>query len=273
MRPSRSSAFAPSSLVLCSANLLIVASLGLSGCSSSIAPSAVANSQVISGNWQVSSSAQAASKLPSLSGTLTGSTSAVTGTLHSVSTNSCVAPTTLIQVSGHADAKNNLTLTGTVGGGTLTITGALAGDGKSLTGAAYTVASGSCAFTAQAAATAQSYSSVTGTYEGSFSDANGQVISITANLVQTPASDSDGNFQLSGTGSFPNNQCFSSPVSISNSQVTGGTFTQTYSDPNTQNSVTATGTFSIDATTLTVTNWTLTGSCGPDSGTGSLTRQ
>lgn len=266
MRLSRSSAF-----VVCSA--VLAASLGLSGCSSSIVPSAVTNALAVSGNWQVSSSAVVASKLPSLSGTLNGSTAAVTGTLHSVSTNSCVAPSTLIQVSGHADAKNNLTLTGSVGGGTLTITGALAEDGKSLTGAAYNITGGSCAFTAQAAATAQSYSSVTGTYAGSFSDANGHVIDITANLTQSPASDSDGNYLLSGTGSFPNNQCFSSPVSISNAQVTGGTFTQTYADPNTNNSVTATGTFSTDASTLTVSNWTLTGSCGPDSGTGSLTRQ
>ena len=254
-------------------NLLCIAIAALSGCSGSISPSAAANGQSISGNWQVSSTATVASKLPSLSGALTGSASAVTGVLHSSSTAACVASTTLIRVSGQADAKNNLILTGAVGGGTLTITGTLAEDGKSLIGAAYNVSSGSCAFAAKAAATAQSYSSVTGTYAGSFSDADGQVISITAKLVQSPVSDTDGNFVLSGTGSFANNGCFSSPVSISNAQVTGGTFTQTYADPNTLNSVTATGTFSTDATTLTVTGWTLTGSCGPDSGTGSLERQ
>jgi hypothetical protein len=37
--------------------------------------------------------------------------------------------------------------------------------------------------------------------------------------------------------------------------------------------VTANGTFSTDGTTLTVTGWNLTGYCGPDSGTGLLTKQ
>jgi hypothetical protein len=180
---------------------------------------------------------------------------------------------TAIAVSGQTDAKDVLTLTGGLGGGTLTITGTLAADAKSLTGARYNVTGGSCAFSAAAPADMQAYSSVTGNYAGSFSDADGQVISITAALTQTPESDTDGNFQLSGTGSFPNNPCFSSPVSISNSQVTGGSFTLTYADPVTRNSVTASGTFSPDAQTLTVTNWTLTGSCGPDTGTGSLARQ
>jgi hypothetical protein len=32
------------------------------------------------------------------------------------------------------------------------------------------------------------------------------------------------------------------------------------------------GNFSTDGKTLTVTNWTLTGSCGPDSGTGLMTQ-
>lgn len=262
-----------SSPALSGASFLLVTSLGLSGCSSSIAPVPVTNTRSISGNWQVSSSAAVAGKLPSLSGALTGSAASVSGILHSGSASSCVPPTTLIDVTGRADAKDNLTLTGSLGGGKLAITGMLAEDGKSLTGASYNVSGGSCAFAAQAAATAQSYSSVTGTYAGSFSDAQGQVISITANLVQSPTSDTDGNFQLSGSGTFPSNGCFSSPVSISNAQVTGGTFTQTYADPTTQNNVTATGTFSTDASTLTVTNWTLTGSCGPDTGTGSLTRQ
>ena len=83
------------------------------------------------------------------------------------------------------------------------------------------------------------------------------MIDLTAVLTQTPTSDTDGNFQLSGTGTFPANPCFSSPVSIASSQVTGGNFTLTYTDNTRGNSVTASGTFSTDGTTLTVTNWTL----------------
>ncbi len=262
----------PSPLLYCVAMLAIDCLIGLTGCSGGFTPAAFTNPASLTGNWQVSSVAAAASRLPSLSGELTGTTAAVTGIVHPALSSSCTSPAA-IEVSGHADDKGLLTLTGSLGGGTLTVTGTPAPDGKSLNGASYNVTGGSCAFSSPAPAIMQAYSSVTGTYAGSFSDPGGQVISITASLTQTPESDTDGNFQLSGTGTFPNNPCFSSPVSISNSQVTGGSFTLTYADPATQNSVTASGTFSTDARTLTVTNWTLTGSCGPDSGTGSLTRQ
>jgi hypothetical protein len=254
-------------------HILLVLMFCLVGCSSSLAPLSAANPDELTGNWQVSSTAAAAGQLPVLSGELTGSTLSVSGIFHAAAAGACVTPATAIALTGHANSENVLTLTGPLASGTLTISGTVAADGKSLTGASYNVSGGPCAFAAPAMATAQSYSSVTGTYAGSFFDHGGHVIDITANLTQTPDSDTSGNFQLSGSGTFPNNPCFSSPVTVSNAQVTGGTFTQTYSDPVTQNSVTATGTFSTDATTLTVTGWTLTGSCGPDSGTGLLTRQ
>ena len=50
-------------------------------------------------------------------------------------------------------------------------------------------------------------------------------------------------------------------------------FDLTYTDANTTNQVEAVGNFTTDGKTLTVTKWTLTGPCGPDSGTGVLTRQ
>ncbi len=252
--------------------ILAASTLGLAGCSSNLSPAAITNAQSVSGNWQVASVAASAGKLPLLSGELTGSASAFTGILHPGPSTACVAPSTVIEVSGTTAAENLLTLTGKIGGGTLSISGTLAEDGKSLTAATYNVTGGTCAFSAKAAAIAQSYSSVTGTYTGSFSDSGGQVISVVADLTQTPQSDTDGNFTLSGTGTFPNNPCFSSPVTVSNAQVTGGSFSLTYADPSTLNSVTANGTFSTDAKTLSVTSWTLTGSCGPDTGTGSLTR-
>jgi hypothetical protein len=227
-----------------------------------------------SGNWQISSTDAHASQLSSLSGTLVSSGNTISGVLHPNADHGCIAPTQTIAVTGSADAQNNVTLNGAnVKGGTLTVTGTVAADGKSLTNAAYTVTGGTCAFSAEAAAQAQDFSSITGTYAGSFSDPDGQVISITASLTQTPSSDTSGNFQLSGTGTFPANPCFSSPVSVSDSQVTGGSFTLTYADAHTSNSVTASGTFAQNGSALTVTNWTLTGSCGPDSGTGFLIRQ
>ena len=252
---------------------VFLASVAFIGCSNSV--STVSNSlqSAVTGNWQIASASMTATKLPSISGELTGSASGVTGIFHANAAAKCVASTTPIEVSGEANAKNVLILTGAVAGGALSIQGTLAEDGKSLTNASYNVSGGSCAFSEQASATAQSFSSVSGTYTGTFSDPTGQVIGLTATLTQTPASDTDGNFQLSGTANLGSNPCFSSPVTISNSQVTGGTFTLTYADPATSNSVTATGTFSTDASTLTVTNWALSGPCGPDTGTGLLTRQ
>jgi hypothetical protein len=225
----------------------------------------------VAGNWQFSSSATAAAKLPSLSGELSGSANSITGILHSDSASACIAPTTAIAVTG-TTAQGVTTLTSVnFPNGTLTITGTLATDGKSLSAATYTVSgSTTCAFAA-ATATADSFSPITGTYTGTFKDASGPVITISALLSQSPTSDPDGNFTLTGDATF-GNACFSNNVPVSNTQVTGGNFTFTYSDPVTTNSVVATGTFSTDGTTLTVSNWTLTGPCGPDSGTGLLTR-
>ena len=228
----------------------------------------------VAGNWQFSSSAAAATKLPSLSGVLSGTGSSITAILHSDSSTSCVAPTTAIALTGTTSAQGITTLTSSnFPSGTLTISGTLALDGKSFTSATYTVAgSTSCAFASPANATANDFNPISGTFTGKFSDAAGPVLTVSALLAQSPTSDANGNFTLTGEASF-GNACFSNNVPISNTQVTGGNFTFTYADPVTTNSVVATGTFSTDGATLTVSNWTLTGPCGPDSGTGTLTKQ
>jgi len=244
----------------------------LTGCSN-LAPVYVTNTVSVSGNWQFSSSAAAAAKLPALSGELTGNGAAMTGILHSDAASSCVAPATAIDVTGATDTKGITTLSSSnFPTGTLSITGTLAPDGKSLTGATYTVTGGTCAFASAANATANDFAPITGAYTGKFSDPTGQILTLNATLSQSPSSDPSGNFTLSGSATF-SNACFSNSVPVSNTQVTGGSFTFTYADPVTTNSVTALGTFSTDGTTLTVTNWTLTGPCGPDSGTGTLTKQ
>jgi len=225
----------------------------------------------VSGNWQMNSSV-AGLALPSLSGALIGSGTSVTGVLHADATTGCATANQAISVAGSTNASGVTTMSGGVAGGTLVITGTLAADGRSLTGATYNVTGGQCAFASAAVATIQNYASVTGTYSGSFNDSASKVIDITANLTQAPDGDTDGNFQLSGTGNFGTNPCFTSPVTVTNSQVTGGSFILTYTDAVKGNSVTADGTFSTDGKTLTVTHWTLTGPCGADSGTGSLTQ-
>lgn len=248
----------------------------LTGCSvNSVTGSATALPAIATGNWQFSSPAAAAVKLPALSGELSGSSAALSGIFHAQSASACIAPAAAFEVSGAVKATGAVTLTGPIAGGTLTVTGTLAADGKSLTEATYNVSGGACAFAQTASATAQAYMPINGTYIGTFSDASGPVIAVTAQLQQSDLSNTTGNFTLTGTGTFPSNGCFASPVTVSNTQVTGGSFTMTYADTGgSGNSVTASGTFSPDATTLTITSWQLTGSCGPDTGVQStMTKQ
>lgn len=247
----------------------------LSGCAvTNVTAPGSALPAVATGNWQFSSSGVPAAHLSSLAGELSGKADALSGILHAGGTSSCMKPGAVIEVSGSATAKGAVSLTGPVAGGTLAIAGTLAADGKSLTDATYTVTGGTCAFARPAIATAQAYTPINGTYSGVFSDGDGPVITVTAHLQQSDLSDTSGNFTLNGTGSFGQNPCFTSPVQVSNTQVTGGNFTMTYADSTTGNAVTASGTFSPNATALTVTSWQLTGSCGPDTGVPStMTRQ
>ena len=253
--------------------LLVSSFIGLAGCSSGLVATPAIEMVSVAGNWQFSSTAPAAARLGTLSGALTGQAAAITAILHSDSPSSCISPNTPVQVHGATSAMGVTTLTGELGGGTLTITGNLAPDGKSFTEASFNVAGGSCAFQGSAPVSAQSFSPITGSYSGTFSDVDGPVITITSSLTQTPQADTDGNFQLTGSASFGANPCFVSPVNVSSTQVTGGRFTFTYADAVTLNSVTANGTFTPDGATLNVTSWTLTGPCGGDSGVGTLTRQ
>jgi hypothetical protein len=233
----------------------------------------------VSGNWQLSSSAAIAAPLPALAGALSGSAATLTGLFHPAT--ACVPASTLITLTGSTDANRNLTLTSkSFSGSVLTIKGLLAEDGASISNATYTVAGGACAFTAatpSAPATApiatQRMASVSGTYQGTFSDLGGYALPISATLTQTTQPDSNGVFHLQGTATFAGNQCLASAVVV-DSTVSGSALSATYTQTQNgmTNTVVASGTFSPDATVLTVTNWQLSGDCGADQGTGTLTR-
>ncbi len=225
------------------------------------------------GNWQINAAAAtSAAKLPVFSGEFTTQAGTITGILHAQAASACVSPTASFELTGSGGENNLVTLSGPVAGGTLTLTGTLAADGKSLTGASYNVVGGACALPAKVQATAQAFSPVTGNYTGNFADTDGQVAQVTANFSQSTTPDANGNFTLAGTATVSNNPCFPTAVPVSNTQVTGGTFTFTYAANG--SSVTATGTFASDASTLTVTGWTSSGACGADTGVSStMTRQ
>ena len=256
-------------------SLLFASASFLSGCTRSLTSAADTASSAtpvsVAGNWQISSTTAAAVRLPELSGSLSGSSQAITGVVHSDSANACLSSTTPIQLSGSANGDNLVTLTGqNVAGGTLNISGTLAFDGKSLSAVTYRVVGGACAFAQPAVATAQEYSPVSGNYTGTFSDADGVLINIQANLRQSADADGDGNYTLNGTATLPNNPCFPNIIPISNTLVTGGSFTFTFTTNDDSNSVTANGTFNNNASLLSVISWTSSGSCGADNGTGSM---
>ena len=259
--------------------IAVLASLSLSpllltGCvaGATRGPSGSPLPDFVSGNWQVSSATPAAVHIGPLSGTLSGNSAAISGVLHTQSASACIAPNSTFEVSGATDKDGNVTLSGPFAKGTLTIAGALAEGGASLENATYSVSGGSCALAAPAKAQAEVYSSLTGTYAGTFSDASGQVATVQATFSQS-APNENGDYTITGSATPVNNPCFLGTVPLTNTLVTGNTFTFTYTDPTTGNSVTANGTFSADATSLTVGSWTSTGSCGPDSGTGTMTKQ
>ena len=233
-------------------------------------PSATA----LSGNWQISADPTEAAQLPELSGSLTGSGSAVSGIFHATTSNACVSPQTRIAVSGSLDEHNVLTLNSApfAGGSILRLIGTVA-SGNRLAVSTYSITGGTCAFSAGAnsiSATANLLQPVTGTYAGSFTDSDGTSFPISATLTQTTQPDGNGVFHVSGGATFDSNQCVTSPI-VADSTVTGNTLTATYTQQG--NTIVATGTFDAAATTLTITSWTLDGPCGPASGTGVLTRQ
>lgn len=260
--------------------LAVSASVVLAGCSGAVTSTPVTSKAIpVQGNWQITSTSTAAARLPRLSGTLTGTTSSIHGILHSDDPTACVAPAQSFAVTGSADANNNLTLTGPLAGGTLTLTGTMAPDGKSITNTAYTVSGGTCALVAARAADtmAVQYADISGTYNGKFYDqdsATTPVLTLTAQLTQSPSGDTNGNFTLtSQVSQYSASPCFVNPPTLATSQVTGGSFSITYVDTQTNNTVTATGNFTTDGTTLNVTQWTLSGPCGPSYGNGVMVKQ
>ena len=230
-----------------------------------------ANASALSGNWQITATAAQAAQLPQLSGSLTGSGSAITGVFHPTTSSACIGPQTSIAVSGSMDDHNNVTLTSApfAGGSVLTLLGSA--NSSQLAVSTYKVTGGACAFPAAATTvTAALLQPVSGTYQGTFADSDGNTIPVTATLTQTTQPDSNGVFHVTGDATFAGNTCMTSPV-VADSTVTGNTLSTTYTQQG--STVVASGTFNDAATVLTISNWILSGLCGSDSGTGVLTRQ
>ncbi|MGI8772732.1 MAG: hypothetical protein ACR2JE_15010 [Acidobacteriaceae bacterium] len=258
----------------------------LSGCAST--PHTFASSgsayAVASGNWAItpqlsaSTSGQAVPALPTASGALTrAADGSLSGTFRLSPAPACLGGnvSSNLSLSGATDATGRLHLTSQpVEGAIWSLTGQLSADGKTLTASTTTISGGACpVITASAAGTF--YTPISGTYTGSFTDIGGVTIPVSTTLTQTSAPDPNGQYHLSGNGTFPSNPCFTSPA-ITDSLVTGNTLSAAYSQQQggVTSSVTATGTFNADATVLTISAYSVVGGdCDGDTGAGLLTTQ
>ncbi|HEX3987245.1 MAG TPA: hypothetical protein VHX13_11625 [Acidobacteriaceae bacterium] len=186
---------------------------------------------------------------------------------------SCVTPQTDILLTGSVDANNNVTLVSSAfGGTTLTIQGQLAANGKGMAAAQWAFAGGNCASLGKANVTATNYSTIGGTYLGTFTDRDANPIGVSAFLQQTTQPDENGQFSVSGTATFPSSPCFTQQPTVTSSLVTGSSLSMTYTDPGSGAVLTATGSFNSAATQLTIASWSIVGgSCNGDSGTGTMT--
>ena len=250
----------------------------LSGCGAGLVSGAASAFKVsISGNWEMHSSSAQAATLPELAGAFSTSNGAVTAVFHTLAANACLPSSSFVEASGTIDSKGNVKMTSAnFNGSVMTISGVLAADGKSLTNAAYTVAGGSCGFPGTAAVpmTATQYAAISGNYAGTFTDSDGDSIPVTGAFTQSTAPDANGVYHLTGNANFPGNPCLTSPA-IVDSTVSGNMLSTMYSQTanGVTNTVVANGTFSADASTLTVTGWTLAGGCGTETGTGIFSKQ
>lgn len=187
--------------------------------------------------------------------------------------NSCVTPQTNILLTGSVDANDNVTLVSApFGGTTLTIKGQVAANGKGMAAANWAFAGGACASLGTANVTATNYSTIGGTYVGTFLDRDNNPLGVSAFLQQTTQPDQNGQFSISGTATFPSNTCFTEQPTVTSSLVTGSSLSMTWTDPGSGAILTAAGSFNSAATQLTITTWSITGgSCNGDAGTGTMT--
>jgi hypothetical protein len=188
---------------------------------------------------------------------------------------SCAGPSTDIVLSGSVSGANQMTLVSSpFNGTTLTLKGAVAASGNAMANASWSFAGGNCNPLGTATVTATNFSTIGGTYSGTFVDGSGTQLPVSAFLQQTTQPDSNGQFSLSGTATFPSNGCFVQQPALTSSLVTGSNLTMTYTDAASGAILTASGTFNSAATQLTVANWSIAGGlCNGDSGTGSLSDQ
>ena len=170
----------------------------------------------VTGNWQftLKITAPTPPALPSnpilvLSGSLSSSGSAVSGTLRaqSLSISPCVGRTANLAFTGTLDTAANLTLTAPISGGVATLSLNVGPSLLPIRSGTYQVVGGPCAQTS-IAIFAYQVPNITATFTGTLTEVlppptgTAPTVDVTAALVQAATPNSDGQYPLSGTVAF-----------------------------------------------------------------------
>jgi hypothetical protein len=113
------------------------------------------------------------------------------------------------------------------------------------------------------------YSPLSGEYLGALVTTTGASLDLVASVGQSAAADANGQYPITGSATVAPDQCLSNPTLV-NSYVLGKAFTNSYKS-NDQSSLTLTGTYTPDATTMNLSSFSFTGGpCDGFSGAGTL---
>jgi hypothetical protein len=257
-------------LRLFSGFVLITLSLALAGCGGNgNSSSQTSSSSSLTGNWQVTASS---STFPGTSVLMVGNLhsvgNSVSGMMH-ISDSSCFTFDTGIPVSGTVNGTTVTLTSQVVENQVISATANAASSGSILTGT-YSIAGG-CAGGDRGTVSGTKVPSFSGNWTGKFVSDLGQQVGVSTTLTQNSA-DADGFFSVSGPVRFTNSPCFTTGT-ISTSLGIGGTILVDIATPDggtTQ--FTGNATNLASGSPLTGSYSVQGGTCGGDSGTGTLTR-
>lgn len=173
------------------------------------------SSNVITGNWEFSTTSTMGMPALTIAGGINQSGSSVTGELH-VSGSNCFDRLTTVALTGTATGSNVSLALASVSGQVITVNGTVGQDG--LTGS-YDV-KGGCAGGDQGSVTGNNVPTLANNLTGTFTNSEGSTFDVTASLAQSGSSSATGSYGISGTATFQGS-CFSSGTINSGSFPSG----------------------------------------------------
>lgn len=184
-----------------SSALVGVLVLALAGCGGT------SNLALTPGNWSVTAVSSNGNGTYYVGGNLAAKGSSVTGTMY-VMGSLCFDPSQGLAITGKIHGKE-VTLTSAAFNGSIITVKASGSTGDALSGT-YSVSAGtdpSCTGGDTGTATANVVPSISGTWNGSFTDSLGEPVTLSVALTQATTASADGTFPLTGTLTYTGSTC------------------------------------------------------------------